>query len=269
LNFQAKREMMYPYYTFIRERPQAFKDLLLKTDLAVLMPPHIDILDTESISWAEGTSFALSEANLQHDFVDLEKIADYKVVIASGKAWSDEEVKSLLDFMDGGGVVIAFDDRFASQDENYKKINRPKLTGLKTNGTHAYGKGKFIFFREDMGTQLWRSRSAAEKDKLVNAVSQFIAADVAPENVQVIPYIGSQRLVVHILNYDFQNKDFVRKENLTIQVHIPEGFSTEGLTMKVVSPEFEGEQAISFEQEGNLLTFTVPSLYIWDVIILE
>ena len=269
LNFQAKREMMYPYYTLIRAYPNAFEDLHLETDLAVVMPPHLDVSLSEPRTWAVGVSYALSEANLQHDFVDLEKITDYKVVVVSGYAWSDEDVTRLLDFMDQGGVVIAFDDRFASQDGDFKKVDRPELAGLKTNGTHEYGKGKFIFFREDMGTQLWADRNAAEKDKLVTAISQFIAADVAPEDVQVIPYIGSQRLVAHILNYDFENRDFVRKEDLTIQVHVPEGLASEDLEMKVVSPEFTGEQTIPFEREGNLITFTVPSLYIWDVVILE
>lgn len=269
LDFHANREMMYPYYTFIREYPQAFKDLHLKTDLAVVMPPHFDTLDTEPMLWAVSASYALSEANLQHDFVDLEKIGDYKVAIVGGKAWSDEEVKIMLDFMDQGGIVIAFDNRFASLNENQEKTGHPQLGGLKTDGAHNYGRGRFIFFSEDMGTRLWRNRDSIEQEKLIGAISQFITADVAPENVQVMPYIGKQRLVVHILNYDFQNKDFVHKENSTIQVHLPEEFSTEGLTMKVVSPEIEGEQVISFEQEGSLLTFTVPSLYIWDVIILE
>jgi hypothetical protein len=87
--------------------------------------------------------------------------------------------------------------------------------------------------------------------------------------VQVIPYTSGELLVVHILNYDFQNEEFSEKRDFQIQIHIPEGFSTEGKTLTIVSPEFDGEEVIEFQQSENEISFTVPILRVWDVGILK
>lgn len=269
LTFMADRTMMVPYYDFIRKYPETLLNLDQKNSLAVVFPPHMNTANISQKGWVFAVSATLSEANLQHDFIDLEKINDYEIVIANGNAWSDDEVDSLLTFVGNGGTVIAYDSSFASLDENYEKKSRSQLNSLKTNGTHTLGKGKFIFFNEDMGWQLWAYQKPAEKEKLVDAVGQFTRADVAPEMVQVIPYTSGESLVVHILNYGFQNQEFLEKKDFQIQVHIPDGFSTDGKTLKIVSPEFDGEKIVEFQQSGNVISFTVPTLRIWDVGILK
>ena len=269
LTFMADRTMMVPYFDFIRKYPEALMGLNQRNSLAVVFPPRMNTANPSQKEWAFAISATLSEANLQHDFIDLEKINDYKIVVANGNAWSDDEVDSLLTFVKNGGTVIAYDRSFASLDENYQNKSRSQLNVLKTNGTHTLDKGKFIFFNEDMGWQLWAYQKPAEKEKLVGAVRQFTKADVTPEMVQVIPYTAGERLVVHILNYDFQNKDFIRQENLQIKIHVPDGYLTKDKTMKIISPDYKGETTVDFNIEDGMIVFTVPSLYIWDIAILE
>lgn len=269
LTFMADRTAMRPYYDFIRKYPEVLIDLNQKNNLAVVFPPHMNTANSNQKEWAFAISATLSEANFQHDFIDLKKINDYKTVVVNGNAWSDEEVDKLLTFVKNGGTVIAYDSSFASLDENYQKKSRPQLNDLKTNGTHAMGTGKFIFFNEDMGWQLWAYQKPAEKAKLVDAVGQFTKADIAPEMVQVIPYTAGEILVVHILNYDFQNQKFSEKKDFQVQIHIPDGFSTDGKTLIIVSPEVDGEKVIEFQQSENVISFTVPTLQIWDVGILK
>ena len=269
LTFMADRAVMLPYYGFIRSYPEALMDLNQSNTLAVVLPPHLNTANPSQKEWAFAVSAVLSEANLQHDFIDLEKIDDYELVVATGNAWSDNEVDRLLTFVKNGGTVIAYDSSFASLDENYQGKSRSQLNTLKTNGTHALGQGKFIFFNEDMGWRLWAYQDPDEKAKLINTVQQFIEADVAPEMVQVIPYTSGELLVVHILNYDFQNEEFSAKRDFQVQIHVPEGFSTEGKTLTIVSPEFDGEEVIEFQQSENVISFTVPTLHIWDVGILK
>ena len=211
LTFLGDRSMMRPYYEFIRNYPETLMGLNQENSLAVLLPPHMNTANLSQKEWAFAVSATLSEANLQHDFIDLEAISGYEIVVANGAAWSDEEVDKLLAFVENGGTVIAYDRTFASQDENYQDTSRSQLSGLRTNGTHTLGTGRFIFFNEDMGWQLWAYQDPAEKARLVDAVQRFTEADVAPEKVQVIPYTAGDRLVVHILNYDFQNQEFSEK----------------------------------------------------------
>lgn len=269
LTFIADKTMSLPYFNFIRKYPEAFTDLNQKNSLAVVFPPRMNTANPNQKEWAFAISAALSEANLQHDFIDLEKINDYEIVVVNGNAWSDEEVDRLLTFVKNGGIVIAYDNSFAVLDENYQKKFRSRVNDLKTTGTHTLGKGKFIFFNEDMGWQLWAYQNPAEKTKLISAIQQFTKADIAPKKVQVIPYTAGERLVVHILNYDFQNQEFLEKKDFRAQIHIPDGFSTDGKTLKIVSPEFDGEKVVEFQQSGNVISFTVPTLRIWDVGILK
>lgn len=269
LTFIADKTMSLPYFNFIRKYPEAFTDLNQKNSLAVVFPPRMNTANPNQKEWAFAISAALSEANLQHDFIDLEKINDYEIVVVNGNAWSDEEVDRILTFVKNGGTVIAYDSRFASQDENYRNKFRSQLSGLKTTGIHTLGKGEFIFFNEDMGWQLWAYQKPAEKVKLVNAIQQFTKADIAPKKVQVIPYTAGERLIVHILNYDFQSRKFLEKKDFQVQIHIPDGFSTDGKTLKIVSPEFDGEKVVEFQRSGNVISFTAPTLRIWDVGILE
>ena len=269
LTFMADRTTMLPYYNFIRKYPEAFTNLNQKNNLAVVFPPRMNTANPNQKEWAFAISASLSEANLQHDFIDMEKINDYEIIVVNGNAWSDEEVNKLLTFVKSGGTVIAYDSSFASLDENYRNKSRSQLSELKTNGTHTLGKGKFIFFNKDMGWQLWAYQKPAEKARLVDAVKQFTKADIAPKMVQVIPYTSGNNLVVHILNYDFQNQKFLEKKDFQVQIQIPNGFSTNGKTMKIVSPEFDGEKVVEFQRSGNVISFVVPTLRIWDVGILK
>jgi hypothetical protein len=269
LTFVADRPPMIPYYTFVRQYPEAFTELSQKNELAVLFPPHMNTANPNQKEWSFAVAAALSDANLQYDFVDLDKINNYKVVVANGNAWSDTELDSLLSFVKNGGTVLAYDNSFARLDENYQDKSRPQINNLKVGGTHTLGSGKFIFFNEDMGWQLWAHQKPIEKDKLVEAIEQFTAAEVAPENIQVLPYTSGDRMVVHILNYDFQDRDFSTKQDFRVQIHVPDGFSTSGKALKIISPEFEGEKAVEYQLSDKVITFSVPSLHIWDVAILE
>ena len=87
--------------------------------------------------------------------------------------------------------------------------------------------------------------------------------------VQVIPYTTGERLIAHILNYDFRNQKFSEKKDFQVQIHIPDEFSTDGKTLKIVSPEYDGEKVVEFQRSGNVISFTVPTLRIWDIGILE
>jgi len=269
LNFQADRSMMIPYYQFVRNYPELLMNLEQKNDLAVVLPPHFNTYTPSQKEWVFGVSAALSGRNVQHDFIDLEKITNYKVVIVDGNSWSDSEISTLMDYIKNGGVVISFDKTFASMDENYQNKSRSEISSLKKSGTHPVGKGKFIFFTEDMGWKLWANQDPKEITKLVDSIEQFVKLDSAPANIQVIPYTSGSRLVIQILNYDYQDQKFVRQNNFLVQINLPDGFTAEGKTLKIVSPDFEVQGAIEYTVEGNVLSFTVPVLNIWEIAIFE
>lgn len=271
MTFVGDRSLLRPYYGFVRAHPEAFNNLATRADVAVLLPPTVFISETGGADGAQAFSFLLGGANIPHDVVDLDKISGYRVVLAGGSTWSDADLDKLLAFVRSGGTVIATHDKFASKDENYKDVDRPSLRELKTGGEHTLGSGKFVFFTDYLWWKIWAQRDRAATAKILDTVrSANVAANTAPEKVQLLPYTGPDgRLAVHILNYDFTGGDFVNKTNFEVKVRLPPGVSTSGKALTLSSPDFKGNATLPFKEEGNTLSFTVPSLYIWDVAVMR
>ena len=268
--FSADRAPLRLYHAFIREQPAAFKDLSTYAETAVLRPSHALVDEQSGLDAIQGFADILGEANVPYDVVDIDKIADYRVVLTGGPLWTDAEIETLLAYVQNGGTLIASDSRFGSRDQNNQPVNRPPLRALMSNGIHSLGKGKFVFFTEDLWYKIWAQRNQIASEKIVAAVKQQgITPNTAPANVQLLPYVAEGKFVLHILNYDFSNSNFQEKKDFQVQVRLPADYSTVGKTLKIISPDFEGNQTATFDQSGDMITFTVPSLYIWDVIILE
>lgn len=271
MTFIADRNLLSNYYSFIRLHPGAFNDLSAKSDVAVVNPPVILSQDASGVEALQGFSNLLAENNIPHDVVDFSKIGSYKAVLIGGFVWSDSDIKKLLDYVRAGGIVITSDSRFASLDENGNDASRPDLKDLKTDGEHTLGAGKFIFFDDYVWWKIWAQRDSVANQKVLDVLkANDITSYKAPEKVQAIQYISddASRIVIHVLNYDFNGADFEKKSNVQIVMDIPSGFSTNGKKMKLISPDSD-EITISFSQSGRIVAFTIPSLYIWDIAIIE
>ncbi len=268
MQFTADHARLRPYYAFLREHPEAFNGLSYKPETAVIVPPLVKSSDLGPVDAAQGTSFVLSQSNIPYDVINIEHELDYQVVIAGGYAWSDAQLAKLLDYARAGGTVIAMDERFASRDENYQEVNRPELDALKTDGTHDLGKGKFIFFGNNVGWNYWAKLDTGAFTLIRDAVTPYIALNNAPEGIQLLPYTGDNKLAVHILNYSYEENDFTTQKDISISVIIPEGFSAEGKTLTLLSPDGNAGLTLEYTLEDGRLSFTVPELYIWSVAVL-
>ena len=268
--FSANRTPLRLYHTFIREHPTAFKGLSSFAETAVLRPSHALAAEQRGLDAIEGFANLLGEANVPYDVVDIDKIGDYRVVLTGGFLWSDADVEKLLAYVRNGGTVVATDGRFASLDQNNKGVNRPSLRVLKSDGVHSLDKGKFVFFTEDLWWHIWAQRNLIASEKILGAVKQQgITPNTAPTKVQLLPYVSGGKFVLHILNYDFSNGNFNEKKDFQVQARLPSGYSTVGKTLRIISPDFEGNQIATFNQSGDIVTFTIPSLYIWNVATIE
>lgn len=270
IKFSANRSLNYDYMNFVRAHPEAFNNLSYTSNVAVLMPSIILANEFEGPDHTVGYSVMLSEANIPHDVTGIDKIQDYKIVFATGFTWTDSDVQKLLDYIKSGGIVIANDNRFASKNENNKEVDRPALENLKKDGTNVYGAGKLIFNYEDYGYKIYLNQDTAYVSRLLSEVKKVVQPNVAPAKVKVLPYVGDDgRIVIHVLNYDFNGYDFNKKTSLGIQINLPEGANVSGKSLTLLSPDFKGNQTLNFMQEQSKITFTLPELYIWDVVIIK
>lgn len=269
MQFTADRARLRPYYAFLRDHPEVFNGLSYKPEVAVIPPPLALLSDTGPVDSAQGAAFILSESNIPYDVIDIDDNLDYKVLIANGYAWPEEQLNKLLDFARSGGTVIAIDSRFAMYDGDYKQVSRPELDALKTDGTHTLGAGKFIFFSDYIGWKYWAMQDTTSFNLIKDAVTDYTEPNNAPEGVQLLPYDGGNHMVIHILNYNYADNEFVKQNDVSIRVRMPEGFTVNDKLLTLLSPDNDTDITVEYTADEGWLKFTVPELYIWSVAVLK
>jgi hypothetical protein len=209
-----------------------------------------------------------------------EALSPYEVVILPTIFMlSDPEVEALQDYARAGGKVISIGD-FATHNLYGDKAPRPELDPLRTPGEHALGEGVWLAIPEDLGEAyatdkdwhiyLQTERSAEDpvlqtfRAALENYHTTEIVTD-APITVSVRRYAGETRLVLHMVNYDFDqaSDQFAPAGPFDVTV------ATGGLALsKAKLYDFEAgtETEIPLEQLDGSVKFTVPTLYAYSIV---
>jgi hypothetical protein len=213
----------------------------------------------------------------------LESLKPYAVVILPAVALiTDAEVQVLFDYVKGGGVVIAT-GRCGSYDRRGRAVSRPALEALTlSEGEHVLGAGKWLtlwdspgsnYFWNKSANQSWSptARAATEpiKAKFMAALSKYTKPEVttdAPSLVNLHRYADGKRVVLHLVNYDFdQTKDqFTPAGQFKVSVELPPGLNPQ----KVILHDFEKGAAseITLTVRDGRAEFTVPGLYAYTVV---
>ena len=122
------------------------------------------------------------------------------------------------------------------------------------------------------------SDSTAEdiRSEIEDIVNQSLSARITPGNfskdigIQVYYKADApQKIYAHFINYDYelQQDQVNEQENISVEIRLPAGFNAQAV--KVISPDFEGTEEIEFTITNEYITFTVPQLHIWDVVVIE
>jgi hypothetical protein len=268
MTFTADHARLRPYYQFVREHPEAFNSLSWNPEVAITHPPVWDASDLGPLDAAAGLEWILAEANIHADVIDLARLYRYKVVVAIGYAWPQGQLDALLEYVRNGGTVIAFDGRFASRDGDYRPVSRPALEALKVSGNHVLGKGRFIFVDDYPGWKYYAQHDQQARELVLGLVKPLVSANSAPEGIQLLPFTNGKRYVVHLLNYDWNGRDFQAKKDLEIKARLPGGFDPAGKKLKLVAPDAVDLVDLPYRVADGYLEFNVPALYIWSAAVL-
>jgi regulator of replication initiation timing len=83
--------------------------------------------------------------------------------------------------------------------------------------------------------------------------------------------LPDERLIVHLVNYDYRydsEKDWtIPASNIGITLKIPPMFNPANVTL--ISPDIPSPIPLTFQLGDGSLSFTVPSLKVWDIIVIE
>jgi hypothetical protein len=262
----ADRSVLVPYYAFVRRSPLLFNDLQRQARVAVVRPSTVDIEDLGPADNALGYAYALADANVVFDFIDLvdiERHGGYDVVLTGGYHWSDAQLEVLADRVRSGATVIVAADRFAALDLDGRPVERPLATTLQRPGTYPMGAGAFVSLAGSPGWEVHALQDAAAVDAIVGAVTALVDANEAPPNVQVLPYVGDGRFVVHLLNRDGRDGRFNDRRDVVVRVALPDGLDPTGMTLTVDAPGAAGPIELPYEVDGGWLRVEVPELRLW------
>ncbi len=261
VNYTTNRDSIKPYFSFVRNNPKLF-NLTSYAHIGVIAP-SINIFGNDfDIDAPNAYATALLINNYPFDVINVSRINDYDLVIASGITWSDSDFNKLMSYLRDGGLVIASDPRFASFNELNQSVNR--LNGLRVTGLHNVGSGKLFFFNNYLWWNIWSKMSDDSFKPLLSVVNDYVNNSLVNiSGVILLPYINNDGLIIHLLNYDFNN-GFINKSDFSISVELPNGLSVNNVTL--VSPDFNEVFNLSYNISNGFININVPKLNIWDVI---
>jgi hypothetical protein len=192
---------------------------------------------------------------------------------------SNPEVEALLEYARAGGKVISIGD-FATHDLYGQKADRPDLEALKPAGEHALGEGTWLTIPEEIGEQYaadqdghtYQPTERSVDDPLLQtfhaALEKYYTPEImtdAPITVSIRRYVDGTRLVLHMVNYNFDQAadQFVAAGPFDVSVAV------DGLELtkaKLYNFEAGTVTEIPLEQADGLVKFTVPDLYAYSIV---
>ncbi|MBU0671775.1 MAG: T9SS type A sorting domain-containing protein, partial [Candidatus Margulisbacteria bacterium] len=164
-----------------------------------------------------------------------------------------QERSALLSFVNAGGTLIA-----------YGEID----TALSlTPGVTTYGSGKIYYDATAVPKSYAQTASETYRATIESNVDDYLSSRVIGGisqtyiNRQVWKTANPERVYLHLVNHDIANK----VSNLAITLELPANFGPDKLYLE--SPDLS-EQELSYTTNGTSITFTVPELDVWDMLIL-
>jgi regulator of replication initiation timing len=294
----SERPQVAAYYRFISENRELFKGVKTKADVALIVSiptmvwnfiPALGIrvgdidYQQEIFGWAR----ALESMGISYDILLLgmdgilstdshTRLKSYSLIIAPELSHiSDIHLQAILDFLRSGGRLIV-GPSFGVYDEMHNPRPPARLSTVFSNPNV-------------LRTERWLGRDyQLTLDNLTpsqhlfslmkGAVETFLTSRMvitnASQNVYIsvlsqrLPY---ERLVVHLVNYDYRydsEKDWtIPASNIGITLKIPPMFNPANVTL--ISPDIPSPIPLTFQLGDGSISFTVPSLKVWDIIVIE
>ena len=225
------------------------------------------------------------DGELFKDKITKEKLDDFEIVIFPAVFMLDEsEVQAVFDYAREGGKVIVVGE-FATHNKRGELVQRVEVENLK-NGENKVGSGIIHVISENLGeryfydfNKTWHDFLPTErspddpplktfKEALFKYYSPEIETD-APITVNIRRYVDSERVVLHIVNYDYDHlkDEFKPLGKFQIKITLPDGVNPVSATLYDFEETLEKE--IDLEVSDGKATLTVPSLYAYSVIELK
>ena len=200
----------------------------------------------------------------------------YDVVAAPGAEHvSDKDLEALTKFVNDGGALLTTAD-FARRDEMNSLRDDSPRSALMTRSDVAV-------VESGLGSGLQKALEGRLIDtNLLGEMRSILFASIPAEAgvwtngselLLVSPVIQREenRLIVHLINYDFgydANRDWNNvMRDLKIALALPEGFTTS--EVRIVTPDDVPTEGLAWTEKNGVVRLHVPELDLWNMIVLE
>jgi hypothetical protein len=296
----SERPHAATYYRFISENRELFKGGRTKADVALLVSvptmvwnfvPALGLFSgwpnggyqKEIFGWAR----ALESMGIPYDILLLgmdgilptdshTRLKSYSLIIAPELSHiSDIHLQAILDFLKSGGRLIV-GPSFGIYDEMHNPRPSDRLS---TVFSHPNVLRAERWLGRDYQLTLENFTPSQHLLSLMKgAVETSLTSRMVITNASQNVYISilsqrlpDERLIVHLVNYDYRydsEKDWtIPASNIGITLKIPPTFNPANVTL--ISPDIPSPIPLTFQLGDGSLNFTVPSLKVWDIIVIE
>lgn len=222
------------------------------------------VTGVESEHWFMFTNISriLTEAHFQYDVIfsedsssspntlTLEKLQRYEVIILPRNDKLDNNATSLIpEYLVGGGKLVI--------------INQADPGLSLPDGTSYIVLNWWPDpFQDDWGG------NEEFLDALNSMLDKRVFEDTLPRDIGVQIWQDGNKMVVHLVNYGFDlDQGVIEKEDVPVSINL--SLPQEPSSVKIISPDSEGEQILDYFFSGSTLQFVVPELKVWDILVIE
>ena len=215
----------------------------------------------------------LAESNIPYDVIfdgdgqylnttlTLQNHSKYHMILVPSVVDITTQQKTLVkEFVASGGTAVVFD---------------PEELGFPANeGPYNYGNGTFYFMLQDIPALYYQTYTDSYRTSFLDAIDSSIEEHLKIKNanrkIVGYPYYqpGEKRHILHLINYDCGALfDIIwPKSNIQIQMKL---LLPSVSSVTVISPDFSEKQNIPFTITDGLIEFIVPTLRLYDVVVIQ
>jgi hypothetical protein len=235
------------YYTFLNKNQNLYTDVSTVSKIAVLAPPHIPSFE---VSLKRDAFYnALSEENIMYEVVLLHRLnsadilKDYNLIIIPNISWINQsQLEALEAYKKIGGKI-------------YTIGSSPELQRIANIVSPAV---IFASFNTMVGRQelLQNIESMSGKPLISINNSRYIAANVVLKR-------DTDKYILHFVNYDKPVK------NIEVRFNLSDFSDKVSENIQLLSPDDVPKAVKNIVIHNNIVSFTLPDLDIYDVVVVN
>lgn len=232
----------------------------------------------------------LVDSNYQFDIIfshgddlDADQLSKYEVIILPETyLLLEEEKDSLLTYATNGGQLIYIGEKtspFTTQEtlqnniiQNADWVRTCDLYGqhiqynTAINLTQAFP--EFYTLLPEKPSTMNLTQTIDSFQNLITPSTKRITLDT-DDKIRMVLWNSQEKVILHLINYDF---DYSNKENRSksnLEIKIDDSLISDPQKITIVSPDSQQDEEVDFNIEDSYITFIVPKLHIWDIVVIE